>query len=91
MQRAQKLIASAEVIFIDSTSSVESTESTTTLVVTATKGGAVPIAILMHARQTIEAYTRAFALLRKEYPKCFGGKEVRILQFKKNFTEKKTH
>ena len=78
MKRVQEIQPASEIIFIDSTSSVESTQSTTTLLLAATKAGAIPIGILMHKNQTTEAYTKAFDLLKTSYPKCLGDKDVSI-------------
>lgn len=79
MKRAQEISASGEIIFIDSTSSVESEDNTVTLMLTATKAGAVPIGVLMHAKQSTEAYTKGFKLMQEHYPNAFGGKEVSIM------------
>ncbi|XP_052131953.1 uncharacterized protein LOC127751840 [Frankliniella occidentalis] len=79
MKRAQKLASSGEIIFTDSTSNVEFTQSTFTLMLTATKGGAVPIAVLIHSAQTTACYIKAYKLLKDNYPNCFGGKEVSTL------------
>ncbi|KAK3907383.1 PTS system glucose-specific EIICBA component, partial [Frankliniella fusca] len=76
MRRAQDLQSSCEIIFTDSTSNVEFTHSSVTLMLTATKGGAVPIAILIHSSQSTECYSKAYNLLKSNYPKCFGGKEA---------------
>ncbi|KAK3916595.1 Photosystem II reaction center Psb28 protein [Frankliniella fusca] len=75
MKRAQNLLSASEIIFTDTTSNVEFTQSCVTLMLTATKGGAVPIAILIHSSQSTECYTKAYNLLKSNYPKCFGGKE----------------
>ncbi len=76
MKRAQNLLSASEIIFTDTTSNVEFTQSSVTLMLTATKGGAVPNAILIHSSQSTECYTKAYNLLKSSYPKCFGGKEV---------------
>ncbi|KAF0761911.1 SWIM-type domain-containing protein, partial [Aphis craccivora] len=61
MERAQKLECSQEIIFIDSTSSVDVTT------------GAIPLAILIHNGESKESYTNAFNLLQNNFPFCFGG------------------
>lgn len=76
MRRCQQLEASREVIFIDSTSSCDATQSTLTVVLAATKAGAVPIAILIHKTQSTEGYLAAFGLLKDKYPLCFCGCSV---------------
>lgn len=77
MKRTQKLAAAGEIVFIDSTSSCESTQSSITPILIATKGGAVPIGILVHCAQSTECYERGFRLLQNNFPRCFGGKSVR--------------
>jgi len=52
MQRAQHLKASSEIIFIDSSSSCDVTQTAVTLVLTASKAGAVPLAVLLHENQS---------------------------------------
>ena len=52
MQRAHHLKASSEIIFIDSSSSCDVTQTAVTLVLTASKAGAVPLAVLLHENQT---------------------------------------
>lgn len=79
MKRAQELEASRETIFIDSTSSCDAAHSTVTVVLTATKAGAIPIAVLIHSQQSTEGYTAAFSLLKTHFPRCFGGLPVRSL------------
>ncbi|KAE8738726.1 hypothetical protein FOCC_FOCC015792 [Frankliniella occidentalis] len=75
-KRAQKLSQAGEIIFVDSTSSVEFSQSTLTVVLTATPAGAVPIAILIHDGQSGASYRKAFNLLKTHQPKCFGGKDA---------------
>lgn len=76
MQRVQKLANSREMLFVDSTCSCESTATSLTVILTATKVGALPLAVLMHPTQTFENYASAFTLLKENFPKCFGGQEV---------------
>ena len=76
MKRAQKLLSASEIVFIDSTASVDAAQSSLTVVLVATQGGAVPIAVLIHSNQSIAGYEIAFSLLKKHYPNCFGGKSV---------------
>ncbi|KAM7281213.1 uncharacterized protein ISCGN_005764, partial [Ixodes scapularis] len=73
MLRTQQLAAASEIVFLDSTSSTDGTQSTTTVLLAATKAGAIPLAVLLHSCQTTESYTRAFQLLKDAYPVCFGG------------------
>ena len=82
MKRAQKLLSSSEIIFVDSTASVECGKSTLTIMLTATKAGAIPIAVLIHNKQTASNYEKSFSLLQNKYPHCFGGKEVNNFQTK---------
>lgn len=76
MQRAQKLHSSGEIIFIDSTGNVDTTCNTVTVILTVSKAGAIPIAIIIHQGVSEESYTIAFSMLKQYYPLCFGGKEV---------------
>ncbi|XP_065667471.1 uncharacterized protein LOC136087826 [Hydra vulgaris] len=73
MRRAQKIKTSREIVFIDSTSSVDSTCSTTTVVFTATSAGAVPLSVLIYNGQCTASYTLAFSLLKETYAGLFGG------------------
>jgi len=77
MRRAQDLKEASEIIFTDSTSSCDSERSNVTVLMTATKAGAVPIAVLLHKNKSEEDYAAAYKLLVREFPKCFGKKEVR--------------
>lgn len=76
MERAQKLKCSQEIIFIDSTSSVDTTSNNITVILTPSKAGAIPLAILIHNGESEESYTNAFNLLQNNFPFCFGGNSV---------------
>lgn len=76
MERAQKLKCSQEIIFLDSTSSVDTTSNSITVMLTPSKAGAIPIAILIHDGESEKSYTNAFTLLKDNFPLCFGGKNV---------------
>lgn len=76
MKRAQKSFFSKNIIFVDTSASCDSSSSNVTLMLTATKAGAVPVAILMHEAQTMESYTTAFELYHNTFPHGFGGAEV---------------
>lgn len=76
MRRAQLLNSARDTIFVDSTSSCDATKSTVTVLLTATKAGAVPIAVVVHNSQSKEGYALAFELLRNNYPLCFGNSQV---------------
>lgn len=76
MKRVQHLSSSKELIFCDSTSSCDTTETTLTTVLAVSNAGAVPISMLMHEGQSYNSYKNAFLLLKKHYPLCFGGCEV---------------
>lgn len=78
MMRAQNLSCSGEIIFIDTTSTVDATNTNVTVVLTATKVGAIPLCVLLHESQTKECYYDGFTLIKATFPKCFGGKEVII-------------
>lgn len=61
---------------MDSTTGCESTGSTFTVLVTATKAGGIPLAVLLYSNQTAENYSDAFTLLKDNAQFCFGGEEV---------------
>ncbi|XP_050537113.1 uncharacterized protein LOC126903141 [Daktulosphaira vitifoliae] len=73
MKRAQMLNSSKEIIFCDSSSSCDTLETTITILLTVTKAGAVPIALLLHPGQSTESYKSAFKFLKLIHPKCFGS------------------
>lgn len=66
MKRAQLLSTSREIIFCDSSSSCDTLETMITILLTATKAGAVPLGILLHQGQYTENYKAAFGLLKKK-------------------------
>ncbi|KAK3922591.1 Protein FAR1-RELATED SEQUENCE 11 [Frankliniella fusca] len=74
MKRAQALESAGEIIFIDSTGTVDASHSNVTVISTATKIGAVPVCMLMHESQTTLCYTKAFKLFAEHFPTGFGGK-----------------
>lgn len=76
MQRAQALDVAAEIVFVDSTSSCDTTRCTVTVVLVATSAGAVPVAVLLHNEQSTAGYLAAFKLLKDTYPLCFGSQSV---------------
>ncbi|CAN7998264.1 unnamed protein product, partial [Ixodes hexagonus] len=76
MRRTQQLAAASEIVFLDSTSSTDGTQSTTTVLLAATKAGAIPLAVLLHNCQTTESYSCAFRLLKDSYPLCFGKAHI---------------
>lgn len=78
MKRAQDMKCSREIIFIDSSSSVDTTNTTITNILSPSKAGAIPLAIMIHEGQTEESYIGALSLLQKNFPNCFGGIEVKI-------------
>ncbi|GFV45680.1 SWIM-type domain-containing protein [Trichonephila clavipes] len=75
MKRNHHLFSSKEIIFIDSTSSCEASSSTITILLSATKVGALPLAVMIHASQSIQNYINAFQLLKMNFPQCFGGQD----------------
>ncbi|KAH7965654.1 hypothetical protein HPB49_009334 [Dermacentor silvarum] len=76
MRRAETLESAQNIIFVDSTSSCDVDGNIATILLTATKAGAVPVAVLIHRGQSREAYRLAFELLKQKYPKCFGNNEA---------------
>lgn len=78
MKRIQSLDRAQEVIFVDSTSSIENNQPSMTVMLTASKIGALPIAALIHESQTASGYVCAMNLLKENFKTCFGGKEVII-------------
>ncbi|GFU19463.1 SWIM-type domain-containing protein [Trichonephila clavipes] len=77
MKRNHHLFSSKEIIFINSTSSCEVSSSTITILLSATKVGTLPLAVMIHASQSIQNYINAFQLLKMNFPQCFGGQDVR--------------
>jgi len=65
MKRAQLIDASRKIIFCDSSDSYDSLETIITILLTATKGGAMPLSILLHQGQSTESYKAAFEFLKK--------------------------
>nr|XP_054925169.1 uncharacterized protein LOC129384083 isoform X1 [Dermacentor andersoni] len=51
---------------------------------TATKAGAVPIAVLLHSSQTTEGYSLAFQLLKDSCPSCFGNRQAPLVLMSDN-------
>ncbi|GFW77435.1 SWIM-type domain-containing protein [Trichonephila clavipes] len=76
MKRNHHLFSSKEIIFIDSTSSCEASSSTITILLSATKVGALPLVVMIHASQSIQNYINAFQLLKMNFPQCFGRQDV---------------
>lgn len=78
MKRAQHLDSAEEIVFIDSTGTVDASHSNVTVISTGTKIGAVPLCMLMHENQREDCYTKAFGLFSKSFPTAFHGKTVSI-------------
>ncbi|KAK3909095.1 Oxidoreductase NAD-binding domain-containing protein 1 [Frankliniella fusca] len=72
MKRAHCLPEAKEIIFTDSTASCDAENTVVSLLLTATKGGAVPLCVLLHNRQDTAGYKHAYQMLAKHYPNCFG-------------------
>ena len=81
MIRMQEQPSSSELVFLDSKSGCESTGSTFTVFVVASKAGGIPIATMLHPFQTTESYVNVFSLLKETSPFCFGGKEIKFKLF----------
>jgi len=54
MRRAAALSSATEVVFVDSTSTIDTDGVTVTFMLTATQAGAVPLCVLLHAGQSEE-------------------------------------
>ncbi len=80
MDRIQDSSHASDIIFIDTTSSCDVTETSITPILAPTPAGALPIAICLHNSQKTEGYTMCFNLLKKYKLTCFGGKTVRIIE-----------
>lgn len=78
MKRMHLMTCSSELIFIDSTSSCEATQSTLTVMLAVTKAGAIPVAVFVHEAQSSASYKRAFLLFKENFPKAFGMNSVSI-------------
>ncbi|KAK3913541.1 Ftsk domain-containing protein YdcQ [Frankliniella fusca] len=79
MRRTHDLFWSKNIVFVDTSSTCDSTSSNVTLMLTATKAGAIPMAVFLHEGQSTESYATAFDLFQKTYPNGFGGETVRYL------------
>ncbi len=79
MRRTHDLFWSKNIVFVDTSSTCDSTSSNVTLMLTATKAGAIPMAVFLHEGQSTESYTTALDLFRQTYPNGFGGETVRYL------------
>ncbi|GFQ68056.1 SWIM-type domain-containing protein [Trichonephila clavata] len=75
MKKNHPLSSSKEIIFIDSTASCETSSSTITIMLSATKVGALPLAVMIHSSQCMQNYINAFELLKMNFPQCFGGQD----------------
>lgn len=76
MKRAHNLFWSSTIAFIDTSASCDSTSSNVTIMLTATKAGAVPLVVLLHEAQTAESYQVALELAQDNFPIMFGGNKV---------------
>lgn len=76
LRRAHNLELAKEIVFVDLTASCDTTKCTATVVLTATKAGAVPLTVLIHKEQSTDGYLAAFKLLKEAHPLCFGGQPV---------------
>ncbi|KAL3183302.1 hypothetical protein MRX96_000281 [Rhipicephalus microplus] len=72
-RRTHDLELAREIVFVDSTASCDTTKCTSTVVLTATKAGAVPLTVLILKEQSTDGYLAAFKLLKEAHPLCFGG------------------
>ncbi|XP_075752371.1 uncharacterized protein LOC142818051 [Rhipicephalus microplus] len=61
-----------------------------TVVLTATKAGAVPLAVLIHKEQSTDGYLAAFKLLKEAPPLCFGGQPAPQVLMSDNSSAEKT-
>ncbi|KAH8039548.1 hypothetical protein HPB51_007450 [Rhipicephalus microplus] len=73
MRRAHSLELAREIAFVDSTASCDITRYTIAVVLTATKAGVVPLAVLIRKEQSTDGYLAAFKLLKEAHSLCFGG------------------
>ncbi|XP_049272631.1 uncharacterized protein LOC119397714 [Rhipicephalus sanguineus] len=89
MRRTQALDAAREIVFLDSTASCDDSQTNVTVVLVATPVGALPIAVLLHSAQSTESYSRAFSLLKQNYPLCFGGAHAPQTFMTDNFAAEK--
>lgn len=71
MKRAQELKSAQETIFLDSTSCLDPTCNTITVLLTLSNDGAIPIAILIHYGESEESYKGAFNLFKLTFPQCW--------------------
>ncbi|KAH8021050.1 hypothetical protein HPB51_012334 [Rhipicephalus microplus] len=90
MRRAHDFKLVREIVFVDSTASCDTTKCTATVVLTATKAGAVPLAVLIHKEQSTDGYLAAFKLLKEAPPLCFGGQPAPQVLMSDNSSAEKT-
>ncbi|KAH8029137.1 hypothetical protein HPB51_022953 [Rhipicephalus microplus] len=73
MLRAHNLELAREIVFVDSTASCDTIKCTATVMLTATKAGAVKLTVLIHKEQSTDGYLAPFKLFKEAHPLCFGG------------------
>lgn len=64
MQRAIENISVRTSVFVDTSASVDQTNSSFTLLMAPTKAGAIPVGIVIHDSQSEESYKKGFSLLK---------------------------
>ncbi|KAK3931300.1 putative cell division protein WhiA [Frankliniella fusca] len=84
MKRAHNAFCNKSIVFCDTSASCDSTSAHVTLMLTATKAGAVPLCVLIHEGQSEESYTTAFALFRETFPNGFCGEDAEWRWLEKN-------
>ncbi|KAH8040160.1 hypothetical protein HPB51_009538 [Rhipicephalus microplus] len=91
IQRTHNLELARDIDFVDSTASCDTTKCTVTVVLTATKAGAVPLAVLIHKEQSTDGYLATFKLLKEAHSLCFGGQPApQVLMSDNSSAEKAT-
>ncbi|KAF4531085.1 hypothetical protein B566_EDAN019085 [Ephemera danica] len=65
MQRVLRTLPRRTALYIDSSASVDQTNSSLTFVLAPTKAGAVPVGMIIHDSQSEASYTTGFKLLRQ--------------------------
>ena len=65
MRRAAKLPGATDIVFVDSTSTIDAQGVSVTFMLTATVAGAVALCVLLHAGQSESVYTKSFSLAKE--------------------------
>lgn len=74
MKRSHSLPMASEMVFIDTTSSCDSSQSSVTFLLTPCAAGAAPLGVLITSGQSTQCYATGFSLLKENFPDAFNKK-----------------